>query len=58
MGTPDWPIGCEKLLRFAVGEREREAVARFLKEAGELGLVAGREARWRTLHDVLVPDSV
>jgi chorismate dehydratase len=40
-----------ELLRFAVGEREREAVARFLKEAGELGLVAGRTARWREEHD-------
>ena len=34
------------LLRFEVGEREREAVERFLSESAELGLVEAREVVW------------
>lgn len=35
-----------ELLRYDVGEREREAVGRFLGEAAELGLVRSAAARW------------
>jgi chorismate dehydratase len=46
-----WPIDqasryLGQLLRFEVGEREREAVGRFLDEAAALNLVAQRPPRW------------
>jgi chorismate dehydratase len=33
-------------LRYEVGEREEEAVNRFLRDAAELGLASGGEVRW------------
>jgi chorismate dehydratase len=52
-----WPVDQARrylgeLLRFEVGEREREAVGRFLSEAAELGLVASRAPSW---SQVLAP---
>jgi hypothetical protein len=49
-----WPLDLahrylSELLRFDVGEREREAVALFLKDAAALGLVSPRTPRWREL---------
>lgn len=46
-----WPLDLARrylaeLLRFEVGERERDAVALFLKEAAALSLIAPREPRW------------
>jgi chorismate dehydratase len=49
-----WPLDLahrylSELLRFDVGEREREAVALFLKDAAALRLVSPRTPRWREL---------
>ena len=46
-----WPADLARhyvrdLLRYDVGEREREAVERFLGEAGEMGLLPRGEVRW------------
>jgi chorismate dehydratase len=46
-----WPLDQARrylgqLLRFDVGEREREAVQLFLGEAAALGLVSARQPRW------------
>jgi chorismate dehydratase len=50
-----WPLDKARhyladLLRFEVGEREREAVALFLSEAAALGLVAARSPSWTQLR--------
>jgi chorismate dehydratase len=54
-GATRWPTEDARrylgeLLRFEVGDREREAVQRFLAEAAALGLVADREPIWAELE--------